>query len=800
MNTRSSSPTSSAPTEGGNILFALHYLMQGRYAIALIGAVLLGGVAAAYMWMDHKPKYTSQGWIRIAPNREVILTSVPGDAIPMFDQWVRVQAKLMTTPRLVDLAMASSTWAERPAGTGPNSRRGFQDRVSTRVEATQVISVSFEDPNPVTAQKGVESLLKAYDAVYGESHSARLNRRLEQLETVRSSLLTELRGLRQRKGQLANRYGTDQFDTLIASKQDLLFRYQVNMQEVERLIKLQELPDVPENVTPDRPAEEIATIDPKMAQLIAERDQLARQYRNATAMYGERHRQVVRARDRLQVVEQDIEQRVVAFNTGQLDPQLGPGVADVTGATSLAQLRGQAEEFSRLKDQTSDELEQLNRQRLDIDEVEQQIVKTQVDLDKTNELIDQIQIESVADGRVELVNVGDVPSAPSNADDKYMYAAGAGFFSGGVVVGLCLLWGLIDRRLRTYGQARNHLGADAFVGVLPDLDANLADPQKALATSHAIHEIRALVHRGVPDGQPLVLGVTSATSGAGKTSATLALGVSFAATGCRTLVIDFDAVGGGLSSRTQRMLRRRQAQRLVDQRLITADRREELIAAANDARMSIAKTADHLGLLSSARAAEALGGGPTDGVGVFEALSGTPLYDCVRETDVDHLAVLPIGAGDVTQVGTVARARIRELIQQARSAYDVVIIDSGPMLGSLEASIIAGEVDEMLLIVARGELLGHIRRAIDSALDSGARIAGLIFNKAQDTEAQRFSSSSVASRTSRPEDAEDAATVTLRDASDCPVEFGPLAYATAACLPDSRKVTSPRPPRHQGAA
>ncbi|MEO0965591.1 MAG: hypothetical protein AAFY08_10770 [Planctomycetota bacterium] len=805
MNARTNTPPSTGPAEGGgNILIALHYLMQGRYAVALIGALIVGGAAASYMWFNHKPLYTSQGWIRISPNKEVILNRMEDSNIPMFEQWVRVQAKLMTTPRVLDLAMDSPTWAEREAGTGPNTRGWFESRVRTRVEATQVISVSFEDENPRTAQKGVESVLKAYNSVYGEVDSAGLNRRLERLESVRAQLLNEMRGIRQRKGQLAERYGTDDFTTIINAKQDLLFRYQVNMQEIERLIKLQELPDdsaaaVASTVDAVTVAD-LAGIDPETARLVTEQEQLDRDYRNSQALYGERHRQVVRLRDRLRVVEEDIEQRLVAYRAGQLDLPLGPGVADATGATNLAQLRGQADEYNRLRAQTREELEELNRQRIDIEEVDQQIAKTQIDLDKTNALIDQIQIESAADSRVELVNVGDVPSTPSNADDKFTYSAMAGVVGGSFVVGLCLLWGVLDRRLRSYGQARNHLGADAFVGVLSELDPDLSDPQKALATSHAIHEIRSLVHRGVPDGQPLVLGITSATSGAGKTSASLALGVSFAATGCRTLMIDFDAVGGGLSSRTQRILRRRHAQRLVDQRLVPADRRDELVAAANDARMSVTKAAEHLGLVSASRAAEALGSGPAEGVGVFEALSGTPLYDCVRETDIDHLAVLPIGSGNVTQVGTVARARIRELIQQARSAYDVVIIDSGPMLGSLEASIIAGEVDEMLLVVARGELVGHVRRAIDSALDSGARIAGLIFNKAQDTEAQRFSSSSVTSRTSTPDVPDDAATITLRDASECPVEFGPLAYATAACLPKKTRAVSTPPPRHQGAA
>ena len=112
----------------------------------------------------------------------------------------------MTTPRVVDYALRSGTWAERPGGTGPGSVRGFTDAMTVRSEA-QIITVKFRDENPATAQKGVEALLKAYNAIYGEADSEAVNERLDKLTSLQVQLSNELRGVRQRKNTLAKRYG-----------------------------------------------------------------------------------------------------------------------------------------------------------------------------------------------------------------------------------------------------------------------------------------------------------------------------------------------------------------------------------------------------------------------------------------------------------------------------------------------------------------------------------------------------------------------------------------------------------------
>jgi hypothetical protein len=86
---------------------------------------------------------------------------------------------------------------------------------------------------------------------------------------------------------------------------------------------------------------------------------------------------------------------------------------------------------------------------------------------------------------------------------------------------------------------------------------------------------------------------------------------------------------------------------------------------------------------------------------------------------------------------------LRSLLDEVRPRFDVVLIDTGPVCGSLEASVVAMAADEVVLTVARGEQRPVMQRAIDQLLAAGANLAGIVFNRAgvEDIMASGFSSS-----------------------------------------------------------
>jgi Mrp family chromosome partitioning ATPase len=74
---------------------------------------------------------------------------------------------------------------------------------------------------------------------------------------------------------------------------------------------------------------------------------------------------------------------------------------------------------------------------------------------------------------------------------------------------------------------------------------------------------------------------------------------------------------------------------------------------------------------------------------------------------------------------------LRSVIKQARELYDTVLIDTGPVPGSLEASAVAAAADAVVLVVSRGEQRPLAEKSIRHLHDIGASVAGLVFNRAE---------------------------------------------------------------------
>jgi capsular exopolysaccharide synthesis family protein len=170
-----------------------------------------------------------------------------------------------------------------------------------------------------------------------------------------------------------------------------------------------------------------------------------------------------------------------------------------------------------------------------------------------------------------------------------------------------------------------------------------------------------------------VFALTSASPGDGKTSLTLALGLSFAASGSRTLLIDCDLVGAGLT-----------------------------------ARLNV-----------------------TSSEGVLEAIASRSVQEYVRPTEVADLSVLPVGSAHAYHASTLSPAAVRRLVADAKKHFDVVLVDTGPILGSIEASPVAAAADGVILTVSRGQQRPLVEKSLQHLIGIGAKLAGVVFNRAQ---------------------------------------------------------------------
>jgi hypothetical protein len=117
--------------------------------------------------------------------------------------------------------------------------------------------------------------------------------------------------------------------------------------------------------------------------------------------------------------------------------------------------------------------------------------------------------------------------------------------------------------------------------------------------------------------------------------------------------------------------------------------------------------------------------------GLLRALEGERLEACLLRTDHPRLFVLPVPAGSADRASELSLAFIGRLLDEARQQFDATIVDTGPVPGSFEASLVASRADAVVLTVSRGGARSDLLRAVEHLRAIEAKIAGAVFNRAE---------------------------------------------------------------------
>jgi len=123
--------------------------------------------------------------------------------------------------------------------------------------------------------------------------------------------------------------------------------------------------------------------------------------------------------------------------------------------------------------------------------------------------------------------------------------------------------------------------------------------------------------------------------------------------------------------------------------------------------------------------------GLNNGQGLSVALVQDQDYQqYIRETAVPGVMVLTGGPIPPNPAELVGSNRMKRLIQELSGQYDVVLIDTPPIVAVTDAAIIAQEVDGVILVLASGEVNKEYAQRAKVLLDKvGAKILGAVLNK-----------------------------------------------------------------------
>lgn len=327
---------------------------------------------------------------------------------------------------------------------------------------------------------------------------------------------------------------------------------------------------------------------------------------------------------------------------------------------------------ARIKEQSQDlvQLEQLTRKAEALRSVYEYF------LGRLQETSAQQGIQK-ADSRI--LSEAVVPAVPSAPRKSMVLALSAvlGFMLG---AGLVLLREMTNRTVRTAEELERLTGLPVLgqVPIIPggrrrsQIEYLAAKPSSA--GTEAIRNLRTSILYSDVDSPPRVIMLTSSVPGEGKTTLTLGLAQSFAGLGRRVLVIEGD-------------LRRQVFSRYLPE--------------------------------------------TASGEGLLTVLTGNrALSEVVQRSQLVNADVLRAEKTSVNAADIFSSDRFAQLIEEARGLYDVIVIDTPPVLVVPDARTIAQQVDAIVFSVKWDSTeTGQIVEAIRMFESVNIRPSGLVLNQ-----------------------------------------------------------------------
>ncbi|HUR05451.1 MAG TPA: polysaccharide biosynthesis tyrosine autokinase [Nonomuraea sp.] len=111
------------------------------------------------------------------------------------------------------------------------------------------------------------------------------------------------------------------------------------------------------------------------------------------------------------------------------------------------------------------------------------------------------------------------------------------------------------------------------------------------------------------------------------------------------------------------------------------------------------------------------------------AKPGAAPTQMIRETGITGLSVLTCGALPSNAANLLSGTRMRILLQELREQFDMIVLDTPPVLATADAGIVASLTDGVLLVVRAGATdRNAAQRACQHLANVGARVVGTVLN------------------------------------------------------------------------
>jgi len=105
------------------------------------------------------------------------------------------------------------------------------------------------------------------------------------------------------------------------------------------------------------------------------------------------------------------------------------------------------------------------------------------------------------------------------------------------------------------------------------------------------------------------------------------------------------------------------------------------------------------------------------------------LEEVILQTPVENLYFMPSGILPADAAGILNSRRMSELIKDVKERFDLVLVDSPPILGVSDASVLASEVDLTMIVVQHRKLPRKMLMRVKQAVETvGGQVIGVVLN------------------------------------------------------------------------
>jgi len=655
------------------------------------------------IWTQIVPEYQAKAIVRVRPIIPyLVFRTEDSGRIPLYDSYVKTQAAFIESTTVLERVLAQQTqWSKNPPesfierlrGTSPIDRLRDALSVQPRRE-TEIIDVTFTDPNPADAKIILEAILREYknyienkvDPTQGDVDV------LAQLEKQHTSLQEETKTLEDRVTFDRDLLQTADPEGLVSTKRVRLDEARARLTELERSIAALDL--------------EIGRIDANDSNdaLAAAEVQRQRRYHEDeewrqldinvrriqhsidTSRLTDKHPDMIQARK-----DRDFAKELLGHREAQLDEEWSDLAKDTTGRPtadtdaerrryalqSLKDQRDQKEDERRLlaADLVTQEGEfnDLFQNAKDFETDNNQLQQKRELFDAVRRRLEQKQMERNAPGSIVVPLMATVSSTPYN--DRRIELT---------VMVLVLALGLgggaayfRDSRNKIIYTPKDmpYMMQVSYLGSIPDIHGT--KPSNGQALHDLIESTRvvrtALLSRMGNRGCTTVL-VTSAGKGTGKSSFTLMLGKSLALAGKRVLMIDADFGQMALTGHFENL---------------------------------------------------------RDQSGFLQSLRRKAIYKRhIFQTETPGLNIVPAGkrSDNGAPLEEIANGAFNACISKVRNEYDIILLDSASILPLADATILSSQADATIMVerehVSR---CSEIISALSRLASADARLLGTVF-------------------------------------------------------------------------